>query len=71
MRYTLIHFPGDLRIEEKSIPEVEQDKVLVKVEACGRIKSSPLITHKFPLNRIDEAMAIARGGEAVKVVVVA
>ncbi|MFH1073785.1 MAG: zinc-dependent alcohol dehydrogenase family protein [Candidatus Firestonebacteria bacterium] len=35
MKYALLHGVEDLRIEEKPLPEIEDNKVLIKVKACG------------------------------------
>jgi Zn-dependent alcohol dehydrogenase len=40
------------------------------LHAAGRLQLEPLITHRFGLDRIEEAIATAVSGEAVKVVVV-
>ncbi|MGH7537700.1 MAG: L-threonine 3-dehydrogenase, partial [Gemmatimonadales bacterium] len=34
----------------------------------GRFDPSPVLTHRFPLARIDEALAAIRSGEAGKVI---
>ena len=35
MKAVRMYAPGDLRVEEVSIPEIEEDEVLVKVMAVG------------------------------------
>ena len=36
----------------------------------GRIKLAEMVTHRFPLERINEAFDTLRGGEAIRSVVV-
>jgi 2-desacetyl-2-hydroxyethyl bacteriochlorophyllide A dehydrogenase len=35
MKSVVVYGPGDIRVEEKNIPQIEEDKVLIKVESCG------------------------------------
>ena len=37
--------------------------------ASGRVDAEALVSHRLPLHRIEEAFALARSGEATKVVV--
>jgi L-iditol 2-dehydrogenase len=37
--------------------------------ASGAVDAAPLVSHRLPLDRVEEAFALARSGEAVKVVV--
>lgn len=41
----------------------------IRLVAGGRIDLKPLVTHRFPLDRVQEAFEALSGGEAVKVVV--
>lgn len=51
MKYALLYGIEDLRIEEKPIPRVESQKVLIKVEMCGICGTDILIyTGKFPVH---------------------
>ena len=33
---------------------------------CGRLKAADFVTHEFPVERIGEALAVVRQGDAVK-----
>lgn len=52
MKAVRMYAPGDLRVEEVSIPEIEEDEVLVKVMAvgiCGSDIPGPInMGHMFP-----------------------
>lgn len=43
---------------------------LASLNLAGRLQLEPLVTHRFGLDEINDAIAIARGGEALRVVVV-
>jgi S-(hydroxymethyl)glutathione dehydrogenase / alcohol dehydrogenase len=43
---------------------------LARLAVAGRLDLAPLVTHRFPLDRINEAVAVAASGEAGRVVVV-
>ena len=46
MKAVRMYAPGDLRVEEVSIPEIEEDEVLVKVMAVGICGSDiPRVLH--------------------------
>lgn len=44
-------------------------KMALDMIASGKLDLAPLITHRFPLSRFDEAMAAAEGREGLKVIV--
>jgi S-(hydroxymethyl)glutathione dehydrogenase/alcohol dehydrogenase len=43
---------------------------LAHLNLAGRLQLEPLITHHFDLDQINDAIATARAGEALRVVVV-
>lgn len=58
----------DLEVLGSVCPTGAWDAALALM-ADGRVKTEPLITHSFPLERFAEAYGIARGGKqgAIKV----
>lgn len=51
---------------------VQEFQITLDMLASGRIDAAPLITHRFPLNRIGEAFAAAddkRSSGAIKVLI--
>lgn len=47
----------------------EQYRRALALLACGKIKGGDLITHKFPLEKIQEALEMAKSGKGLKVIV--
>ena len=63
---------NDVRLTERPVPDPGSDEVLIKVEACGVCAGDiKMITHSFPLNKINEAIDtfVERKKGAIKVVV--
>jgi Zn-dependent alcohol dehydrogenase len=42
---------------------------LARLAAAGRLDLDTLVTHRFPLERINEAVALTASGEAGRVVI--
>ena len=42
---------------------------LARLAAAGRLDLATLVTHRFPLERINEAVAVTASGEAGRVVI--
>ncbi|MCQ8782816.1 zinc-binding dehydrogenase [Mangrovibrevibacter kandeliae] len=69
--YTLpLHFKKILTGSEggDSVPDRDIPRI-AKLEAAGRMSFEGLITHEFPLDRINEALDVVRSGEAGRVLV--
>jgi len=48
----------------------KETREALRLMIAGRLRLSDLITHRFPLERFDDAVATASGGEAMKVIMV-
>ena len=72
MKYALLHGVKDIRIEEKLIPEISPDKVLIKIIACGICGTDVLIYNgrmptKFPYSPGHEFSGVIESiGENIK-----
>jgi S-(hydroxymethyl)glutathione dehydrogenase/alcohol dehydrogenase len=42
---------------------------VIELARQGRIKLAELVTHRFPLERINEALDILRSGAAIRIVI--
>ncbi|HIE44043.1 MAG TPA: hypothetical protein EYP78_04525 [Candidatus Omnitrophica bacterium] len=72
MKYVMLYGVKDLRIEEKPIPEIVPDRVLIKIFACGICGTdvhvyNGSIPKKFPYSPGHECSGVVEGvGENVK-----
>jgi L-iditol 2-dehydrogenase len=64
----LIHYK-ELSISGSSNSTISEYKQALRLISTGRVKVAPLVTHRFSLTMIDEALAAAASPEALKVVV--
>lgn len=69
--YTLpLHFDKVLKGSEggQCVPDVDIPRI-IKLNRAGRMNFEGLITHEFPLDRINDALTAVRSGEAGRVLV--
>ncbi|MCK5156489.1 MAG: zinc-dependent alcohol dehydrogenase family protein [Spirochaetales bacterium] len=63
MKYALLHGMRDLRIEEKPVPEITPDRIIIKIFSCGICGTDVLIyngkiPHSFPYSPGHECSGI-------------
>lgn len=64
----LVHY-GELTITGASDKTNEQFKESLKLIISGKIRIKPLISHRFKLDEVTEAIKVAKGREGIKVIV--
>jgi Zn-dependent alcohol dehydrogenase len=62
--YREIEVIGSLGCRPVDYPRV------IDLARSGRIKLKEMVTHRFPLEKINDAFAVLRSGEAVRAIVV-
>ena len=63
-------FKGEKRIVAAYSSSLEDQRIAWKLISSGAMDPSPLVTHRMPLERFDEAVRLMRTHEAIKVMIV-
>jgi L-iditol 2-dehydrogenase len=63
-------FKGEMRVVSSYSGTVEDQAAVFELMASGELDPSPLVTHRFPLSRFDEAVALASDRAALKIMIV-
>ena len=63
-------FKGEMRVVSTYSGTVEDQGTVFEMLASGTLDPSPLVTHRFPLSRFDEAVALANDRAALKIMIV-
>ena len=63
-------FKGEKRIVAAYSSSLEDQRIAWKLISSGAMDPSPLVTHRIPLERFDEAVRLMRTHEAIKVMIV-
>jgi L-iditol 2-dehydrogenase len=64
----LIHY-GELNVTGTSACTREDFRQALDLLSSGQLQAGPLVTHRFPLARIEEAFETTRDGSGLRVVV--
>jgi L-iditol 2-dehydrogenase len=63
-------FKGEMRVVSTYSGTVEDQETVFELMASGTLDPTPLVTHRVPLSRFDEAVALAGDRTALKVMIV-
>ena len=69
MRAAIYYRNRDIRIEERPVPKIGDDEILVRIESSG-ICGSDMITHRLPLEETARGFhLVADGKKSIKVII--
>lgn len=63
-------FKGEMRVVSTYSGTVEDQGTVFELMASGALDPTPLVTHRIPLSRFDEAVALASDRAALKIMIV-